>query len=241
MNNAALYQRSNGQQRRDAELLINEFANIFRWRSDGCDSILDIGCGSGDVTMDFLLPILPKNFSRLTGFDLSTKMVEYARKKYANSRISFEQFNIGIDLEKQSISDIEPFDHITSFYCLHWLQNQQKVAQNLYKLCKPNGDILIVFLTQHPYFDIYEQLAASERWAQHMTDVARFMPPFRKSDDAAEELSSILGEAGFRDYQVELREYKYIFHGINTLKRESCALSPAIFIEFRRRFVLAKV
>lgn len=220
MHNADLYQQANGPQRRDAELLINEFANVLQWRPDGFDAILDIGCGSGDVSMDFLLPILPKNFSRFTGVDLSPEMVEYARKKYASSRISFEQFNIGIDLEKQAIRDIEPFDHITSFYCLHWIKNQARVAQNLYKLCKPDGDILIVFLTQHPYFDIYREVARNDRWAEHMTDVERFMPPFKDSNDAAEELSGILGEAGFREYQVELREYDYMFHGIDTLKSE---------------------
>lgn len=218
MHKAALYHQSNGLQRRDAEQIINEYAQILQWRSDGGDSILDIGCGSGDVTIDYLLPILPQNYRRMTGVDLSGDMVEYARKQYGNSRISFEQFDIGIDLEKQLLREIEPFDHIVSFYCLHWVQNQEKAVQNVYKLCKPNGDALIVFLAQNPIFEIYQQMASSKRWSKYMTDVERFISPYQNSDDPAEDFGRLLVDSGFREYRVEVREKMYMFEGIDSLK-----------------------
>lgn len=156
MNKAALYKRSNGLQRRDAKQTIDEFSHVLQWRSDGGDSLLDLGCGSGDVTVDFLLPILPVNFSRLVGVDLSEEMVKFARQQYPYPRISFEQFDLGMDIEKQQLNGIEPFDHITSFYCLHWVQNQERAVQNMYKLLKPDGDLLLVFLAKNPIFEIYK-------------------------------------------------------------------------------------
>lgn len=218
MHKAALYHQSNGLQRRDAQQIINEYATILQWRSDGCDSILDIGCGSGDVTIDYLLPILPMNFQRLVGADLSGEMVDYARKQYANTRISFEQFDLGIDLEKQLLRQIEPFDHIVSFYCLHWIQHQTKAIQNLYKLCKPNGDVLVIFLAQNPIYEIYQQMAKNQRWSKYMTDVERFISPYQNSDEPADDFSRLLVESGFREYQVEVREKLYVFEGIDVLK-----------------------
>ncbi|XP_025831791.1 neuronal acetylcholine receptor subunit beta-4-like [Agrilus planipennis] len=49
-------------------------------------------------------------------------MVDFANQNYSNPKLSFLQMNIScenlpIDFENQ-------FDHIFSFYCLHWVQNQ---------------------------------------------------------------------------------------------------------------------
>lgn len=40
MNKAALYQRSNGLQRRDAKQVLEEFAPVLQWRPDGNDSLI---------------------------------------------------------------------------------------------------------------------------------------------------------------------------------------------------------
>lgn len=218
MHKAALYQRSNGLQRRDAEQVLNEFSSVFQWRIDGCDSLLDIGCGTGDVTIDFILPILPINFSRLIGVDLSDDMVKFAREQYSYPRISFEKFDFGLELQKQLMRHIEPFDHITSFYCLHWIQNQEKAIQNLYKLLKPNGDILLVFLAQNPIFEIYKQMSQNKKWSKYMSDVDRFISPYQYSKKPADEFGRLLYSCGFKEYSVEVREKFFIFEGIDLLK-----------------------
>lgn len=220
MHNADLYHDANGEQRRDAEEVIKDYADRLKWRSDGTDSLLDIGSGSGDVTIDYLLPILPKTFSRLTGFDLSDEMVEYARTKYATPRISFEQFDIGVPLEEQAQRDVEPFDHVTSFYCLHWVQNQKEAVQNMYKLYKPGGDLLLLVLAHHPTFEIYRKMAKSERWAKYMADVEYFVTPYEDSEQPGKDFDRLLVESGFRTHKVETREKEYTFKGIKALKSE---------------------
>ncbi|XP_055296490.1 testicular acid phosphatase homolog isoform X2 [Sitodiplosis mosellana] len=81
MNKAVLYQNSNGVQRNDAEQVFNEFSSVWKWRSNGRDTLLDVGCGSGDVTIDLILPFLPDNFERLVECDISDEMVNHARHK----------------------------------------------------------------------------------------------------------------------------------------------------------------
>lgn len=218
MHKAALYQRSNGLQRRDAKQAIEEFSPAFQWRSDGRDSLLDIGCGSGDVIADLLLPILPETFERLVGVDLSKEMIDFAREQYPYPRLSFETFDLGLDLEKQALHHIDRFDHITSFYCLHWVQNQENAVKNMYKLLKDEGDIFLVFLAQNPVFDIYKQLSQSKKWAKYMTDVDRFISPYQYSKNPADEFGQLLYSNGFTEYSVEVREKYFVFEGVDLLK-----------------------
>lgn len=216
MHKAALYQRSNGLQRRDAKQVIEEFAQVLQWQSDD-DSLLDIGCGCGDVTIDYILPVLPMNFSRLVGVDISEQMVRHAREHYAHANISFDKMDIGADLSKY-LRTAEPFDHITSFYCLHWVQNQKKAIQNIHDLLKPKGDCLLVFLAQNPIFEMYKRMAASTKWSKYMTDVDRFISPYQYAENAAEDFGSLLHASGFTDYSVEIREKLFIYEGVDVLK-----------------------
>lgn len=219
MHKAALYQRSNGLQRRDAKQAIDEFSHVFQWRDDGCDSILDIGCGSADVTIDYLLPILPENFERLVGVDISEDMVNFARQQYPHPRISFDKFDLSVDIEKQpSFSAIEPFDHVTSFYCLHWIQNQERAIQNMFKLLKPNGDLLVVFLAQNPIFEIYKQMSLNKKWSKYMGDVDLFISPYQNSKNPADQFGKLLSSTGFTEYSVEIQEKLFVFEGIDLLK-----------------------
>lgn len=217
MHKAGLYQRSNGLQRRDAKQAIEEFGPVMQWRADGYDSLLDIGCGCGDVTIDFILPILPRNFSRLVGGDLSEQMVRHAREHYGHAKISFDKIDIGGDLSKYMRTS-EPFDHITSFYCLHWVQNQKKAIQNIHDLLKPKGDCLVVFLAQNPIFEIYKRMSESPKWAKYMADVDKFISPYQYSKNPADDFGSLLYASGFSEYRVEVREKLFIFEGLDVLK-----------------------
>ncbi|XP_031620775.1 juvenile hormone acid O-methyltransferase-like [Contarinia nasturtii] len=213
MNNAALYQRSNGLQRYDVQQVLKFFSHVLKWRPDGCDSLLDIGCGSGDVTIDFILPILPKNFKRLVAVDLSNDMIQYARENYILPNIFFNQFDLGTDVDKQSLREIEKFDHITSFFCLNWVKNQQTAVRNFYKLLKPGGDFLVLFVAYHPIYDFYKKQSKSKRWSEYMADVDEFISPYQYSENPAIEFRDLLTECGFSKVNVETLEKCYTFNG----------------------------
>lgn len=220
MNNAALYQNSNAWQRYDAKQVLDEFSNVWKWRSDGRDSMLDVGCGSGDVTMDLVLPIMPKNFSSLVGYDLSLEMVKHARKNHIHPKVSFDKFDLSIDAEQQLLSGMEKFDHITSFYCLQWIQNQKTVVRNLYKLLKPGGDLLVIFLSQHPVFRFFKEQSQDNRWAEHMVDVDDFCSPYQNSKQPSKEFKELLTDIGFKECIVEDRTKCYSFDGLQHVKSE---------------------
>lgn len=225
MHKAALYQRANNLQRRDAKQVLEEFSSIVQWRPDGDDSLLDIGCGSGDVTIDFILPLMPVKFSRLVGTDISEQMVRYAGEQYKHPKISFDKMDIASDLGK-SIRNSEPFDHVMSFYCLHWVQNQDQAIQNIFNLLHADGDCLLVFLANNPIFDIYKQLSENERWAKYMLDVNRFISPYQYSVNPADDFGAVLYRNGFTEYSVEVRDKLFIFESVEMLK------SKFLFIYF---------
>lgn len=214
MNDAALYQRANPMQRNDAKQMLDTFSHQFKWRPDGKDSLLDIGCGSGDVTIDFILPVLPPKFSRLVGADISDAMLNYARQSYQNSKILFEKLDVGLPLESKTWS--VPFDHVTSFYCLHWVQDQHQAISNIYNLLATEGDCLLVYLASHPYFDVTKRLSETKRWASYLMDV--FYPPYQHSGNAIDELTNILKTTGFGEFSVQVLDKTFTFNGISLLK-----------------------
>ena len=128
MNQPKLYQKAHPVQRRDAKEVLEEFGHLIHWGPN--DTLLDIGCGTGDVMMEYVYPQMPVKFKRLVGSDISEQMIRYARNTYKDfSNVSFEILDVGGDVDR-FVKANEKFDHITSFYCLHWVQNQKCV-----KLC----------------------------------------------------------------------------------------------------------
>lgn len=218
MNKAALYRQSNHFQRRDAQEALQEFSDTIKWRLDGRDSVLDAGCGSGDVTVDILMPILPMNFSRLVGVDISKAMLEYARKTQIHPKLSFEQFDLCTDLENQSLSCIEPFDHIFSFYTVHRIPDKEKCIKNFHKLLAPNGDMLLVFVANHPIYDVYKEQSCDNKWASYLTDLDKIMPQHQYSTNAEKEFRHLLSNCGFTHYDVWIRDKSFRFESANAMR-----------------------
>lgn len=123
MNKAQLYHRSNECQRVDTQLVLDEYLPVIKWNKHA--KVMDVGCGTGDVTIDLLFPVLPKTFIELIGTDISEAMIYFAKKSYKNlEKVSFETMDISECIDTYS-NFHENFDHITSFFCLHWVQNQR--------------------------------------------------------------------------------------------------------------------
>lgn len=213
-----LYYSSNQIQRRDARETLLSCPLVRNWHTG---SLLDVGCGSGDVTMEIITKVLPENFERLVGADLSEEMVQFARKHCSHPCISFEQLDIGLELEKQKLRDIEPFDHITSFNCLHWVTRAQPTTvENMYKLLKPGGDMLLLFVVTHPIYKVFRELSEMDAWRKYMTDVEKIFSPYYYSKDPAGEYEQLLRSTGFSVTNVTVREMPYTFQTAEALRSE---------------------
>lgn len=130
MNQASLYSRANELQRHDAQQILSEYSSMFSWRQDGQDTLLDIGTGSGDVLMELIYPLMPDSFKYLIGCDISPKMINHAQQSYkSDQKCHFRVLDISKEVppnrEQTGSGYAGKFDHITSFYCLHWIRNQR--------------------------------------------------------------------------------------------------------------------
>lgn len=202
MNKPALYHKLNQLSSRDSHQIIQDFAEKLNWHPDGCDSVLDAGCGAGDITHSIILPFLPPHFERLVGVDISKEMVEYARRTHIHPKLSFQQFDLGRELEKQSLNDAKPFDHIFSAFCLTWISNPRICLETFHKLLKPNGDMLLWWSPNKR--NAYEEMAQNDRWSKYMTDIDRFLPQYQYWEHPETEFQRLLGECGFTDCSVKV-------------------------------------
>ncbi|XP_055613918.1 juvenile hormone acid O-methyltransferase isoform X1 [Uranotaenia lowii] len=227
MNEPNLYQKSNGVQQRDAQEVLNEYRHIFKCRSTTNDgSLLDIGSGSGDVLIDFVLPLLPSDFSRVLGIDVSEKMVQYAAK--VHSDIPNLHFDCG-DIEKDVdtiVSKWGHFNYVISFYCLHWIKDQRKALSNIRNLLAEGGECLLVFLACNPIYDIFYELSRHPKWAPYMTNVEKFISPYQYSSNPTEDINKQLTHVGFSFHSVKVLDKIYIYEGEECMRNAVKAVNP---------------
>lgn len=105
-------------------------------------SVLDIGTGTG---------VLPRNLYRYgakwIGTDVSEKQIEWAKKISVGMDIDY----YAIPSESLDFPD-DTFDVITACQCF-WYFNHEKVMPKLYRMLKPNGRILVLYMAWLPFED----------------------------------------------------------------------------------------
>lgn len=213
MDKPELYSRANEVQRQDAKEIINEFKNKFQWRMFGGDRLMDVGCGSADVTVDFLEPILPRDYKEIVATDISQVMLDFAKKTYSEKypKMHFEQFDIGSHWMPKKYCG--HFDHVTSFYCLHWVEIERNMFSNIYQMLAKGGDCLLVYAASHAHYEALNMLAVNEKWEVYMRDVKKFIAPLQTHKNPKRIVEHQLEDAGFRDIKVEIREKNYVYRG----------------------------
>lgn len=101
------------------------------------DTVLDYGCGTGLISNE-----LADNVKAIHAIDISSKMIEVAKKKAAERKIeniNYAQATIFNDQYKPG-----SFDVILVFHLLHLLEDTQQVMQRINELLKPDGLIISV-------------------------------------------------------------------------------------------------
>ncbi len=105
-------------------------------------TVLDLGTGTG---------VLPRNMyhygAKWIGTDISDKQIEYAA-------LLSEGMNIGyyaVSAEKTDFPD-NSFDVITACQCF-WYFDHKKIMPELYRMLKPDGSLLILYMAWLPFED----------------------------------------------------------------------------------------
>ncbi len=111
-------------------------------------NILCLGCGSGEEVLE----LSQLGASYILGIDSSNELIEFANNNYSKAnKIEFktakiEDINESF-LEKQS-NKVTRFDLVYSSLALHYIEDWERLLDNLRSILEPNAQIL--FSVHHP-------------------------------------------------------------------------------------------
>lgn len=215
------YVKSSKFQYKDALEVIEEFGKEISEMKGKC---IDIGCGPGNVTRTLLLPKLSPEV-QLIGADISIDMIKYARDKYSDEkRLSF----MCLDAETEHLPNelVDQFNHAFSFFCLHWCEKPWRSYKNIWKMLRPGGTAVTMFLGHNNGFDVYKSMYDNPLYRPYMQDVDRFVPYYHSCKDPRSSLRKHLEEIGFEILHCSKRQRSYVYQNVQSLKEHMTAVNP---------------
>ncbi|MDP6088390.1 MAG: methyltransferase domain-containing protein [Nitrospinota bacterium] len=116
------------------------------------EHLLEVGVGTG-----LSLPLYPRH-AKITGIDISSKMLEKAKKKVAESDLHNIQLRV-MDAQAMAFPD-NSFDCVTACYVVSAAPDPDKVVAEICRVCKPGGRIVFInhFKSQNKILAIFEEL-----------------------------------------------------------------------------------
>ena len=134
---------------------------LMKYKFRGDEHVLDIGCGDGKITAAIARQV-PQG--SVVGVDFSADMIRVCKEQYSD--VPNLQFSVA---DAANFSFDQKFDLVTSFFTLHWVKGQAAVLENIKKVLKPGGTV-IIRMAGHavsPIGKAFEQLATSDQWKEH--------------------------------------------------------------------------
>ena len=102
------------------------------------ENVLDIGCGTGLLSLKFLKAAKCSIF----GIDLSEEMLAHWKKKIATFQLS-EKVQVATGDASNLQFDDSSFDIVASTVTLHHVKNKQKTIDDIHRILKPGGRLVI--------------------------------------------------------------------------------------------------
>ena len=104
------------------------------------DNVLDVACGNGIVAFEYA-----KIVKHVTGIDITPAMIERARIIQKERNLDNLDWRIG-DISMLPFRD-DCFSIVVTRGSLHHLIDSHKVVEEMYRVCKPGGKILVTDIT----------------------------------------------------------------------------------------------
>jgi ubiquinone/menaquinone biosynthesis C-methylase UbiE len=101
-------------------------------------NVLDLGCGTGQGTIDIALKL--EGTGNIIGIDLSERMIEQARKKLADFRYDNIRFLAG---SGSSLDYQDYFDYVFSTNAFHHFEKKGTIFHEIWQSLKHNGVFIV--------------------------------------------------------------------------------------------------
>ncbi|MBP5384503.1 MAG: class I SAM-dependent methyltransferase [Lachnospiraceae bacterium] len=131
-----------------------ELPTLFSLLPDLKDKrILDLGCGTGERCIDYI----KRGASKVTGVDISEKMLEVAKSRNSDPSIEY------LKMPMEDIGAIDgTFDLVISSLALHYVEDFAGVVKNVRRLLCDGG--IFLFSQEHPFATCYS--GTEDRWTR---------------------------------------------------------------------------
>lgn len=131
------------------------------------ERVLEVGVGTG-----LALDLYPRDV-RVVGIDVSSEMLEKARRRVEKRRFTHVEALLEMDAEAMTFADAS-FDKIVAMYVVPVVPNPARLLAELHRVCKPTGEI---FLVNHVRSD-NPVVSAVEKGLARFSDKIGFRPDF---------------------------------------------------------------
>ena len=133
--------------------------------------VLEVGVGTG-----LALDLYPEGV-KVVGIDVSSEMLERARRRVAKRGFKHVEALLEMDAEAMTFADAS-FDRIVAMYVLPVVPNPGRLLAELHRVCKPDGEI---YLVNHVRSD-NPLVGAVEKGLARFSDKLGFHPDFELRD-----------------------------------------------------------
>ncbi|KAH6930380.1 hypothetical protein HPB50_013165 [Hyalomma asiaticum] len=191
---------------------------------------LDVGCGPGNFTKNYLLPYAPPYFRRLVAADFAQTMLDYAAREHAHPKIAHRLLDITDDDAVSAFIEREGlFERVCCFLTLHWIRDKVAALKNLERLTAPGGQCLVVFHPRVAPQQFFRAMVESGKWKKQERVLKSALPQSWEHydvDTMTSELKKLVASTSLVVLSCEVTTVPVVSPGIDEAVRALCSEAP---------------